>query len=319
ELRTTRMFQNFVLELEWRHLRPQGNAGVFVWADALTARGEPFIRGIEVQVLDGREGPTHTSDGDIFPIHGARMVPMNGRGGDRAFPTEKRMKPSPEWNHYRIECLDGAISLAVNGKIVTRGRDASPRKGYICLESEGSPVEFRNLRLQELPAKEALAPEHIARPDAGFETLYDGVGLRGWKVDPATPPAWNVRDWTLQSDGAEGGRPLVSAEPHGDGVWVIDWRWTDAKRPGDWRALLVPRGVDLVSVLTRTPAGLEQAPGKWNRAELELRGNRLTVQVNGRSVGDAFEVAGAAAQAPTALRAPSVPTEVANLFFKRLD
>jgi hypothetical protein len=31
------------------------------------------------------------------------MTPLNGRGGDRAFPTEKRMKPSPEWNHYRIE------------------------------------------------------------------------------------------------------------------------------------------------------------------------------------------------------------------------
>lgn len=129
ELRTTRMFQNFVLELEWRHLKAQGNAGVFVWADALTARGEPFIRGVEVQVLDGREGPGHTSDGDIFPIHGARMVPVNGRGGDRAFPSEKRMKPSPEWNHYRIECVDGAIALAVNGKVVTRGSEASPRRG----------------------------------------------------------------------------------------------------------------------------------------------------------------------------------------------
>lgn len=151
ELRTTRMYQNFVLELEWRHLRPKGNAGVFVWADALTAPGQPFIRGIEVQVLDGSEGPGHTSDGDIFPIHGAKMTPLNGRGGDRAFPTEKRMKPSPEWNHYRVECLDGAISLAVNGAIVTRGHSASPRKGYICLESEGSPVEFRNLRLRPLP------------------------------------------------------------------------------------------------------------------------------------------------------------------------
>ncbi len=73
ELRTTRMYQNFILELEWRHLRPQGNAGVFVWSDALTAVGQPFIRGIEVQVLDGREGTGFTSDGDIFPIHGATM------------------------------------------------------------------------------------------------------------------------------------------------------------------------------------------------------------------------------------------------------
>jgi len=40
------------------------------------------------------EGEGFTSDGDIFPIHGAKMVPENNRkGGDRAFPTEKRMKP----------------------------------------------------------------------------------------------------------------------------------------------------------------------------------------------------------------------------------
>ena len=33
EIRTDRMYQNFVLELEWRHMVPRGNAGVFIWAD----------------------------------------------------------------------------------------------------------------------------------------------------------------------------------------------------------------------------------------------------------------------------------------------
>ncbi len=89
ELRSTRMYQNFILEADWRHLRPQGNAGIFVWADALPARGQPFHRAVEVQVLDGREGAGFTSDGDVFPIHGATMRPVNGRGGMRAFPTEK--------------------------------------------------------------------------------------------------------------------------------------------------------------------------------------------------------------------------------------
>src|SRR5690606_29412626 len=124
--RTARMYQNFILELEWRHLKPQGNAGVFVWTDALTARGQPFIRGIEVQVLDGREGTGHTSDGDIFPIHGAKMIPINGRGGDRAFPPENGAKPRPGWNHYRMDGGDGAISRAVNGRGVPGGT-ARPR------------------------------------------------------------------------------------------------------------------------------------------------------------------------------------------------
>jgi hypothetical protein len=319
ELRTTRMYQNFVLELEWRHLKPQGNAGVFVWADALTARGEPFIRGIEVQVLDGREGPGHTSDGDIFPIHGAHMVPVNGRGGDRAFPTEKRMKPSPEWNHYRIECVDGAIALAVNGKVVTRGTEASPRKGYICLESEGSPVEFRNVRVRELPVKEAVGPEHIANPDEGFQSLYNGLDFSGWRTDAGLSNTWKANDWTLESDGAENGRPLVTMEEHGDGVWVVDWRWTDGKRSGDWRSILRPRGLDLTTVLTRTPAGVEQPVGRWNRGVFRLRGNRLNVEVNGKPLGEGWEVRGLVAKGPTLVPAPPAPVQVANLFFKRLD
>ena len=72
EIRTARMFENFILELEWRHLDPQGNAGVFIWGDPLTATGQPFIRAIEVQVLDGRKTDNYTSHGDVFAIHGAR-------------------------------------------------------------------------------------------------------------------------------------------------------------------------------------------------------------------------------------------------------
>jgi hypothetical protein len=127
EIRTERMYQIFILEAEGRHLVPKGNAGIFVWADDITARGQPFHRGVEVQVLEDAYGNTksYSTHGDIFPIHGATMTPENGRGGSRAFPTEERSKPSPEWNHYRIECRDGEISLAVNGKVVTRGGKAT--------------------------------------------------------------------------------------------------------------------------------------------------------------------------------------------------
>ena len=52
ELRTDRMYQNFILELEWRHMEPRGNAGVFMWADDITARGvvsyiEQYVRSIQ--------------------------------------------------------------------------------------------------------------------------------------------------------------------------------------------------------------------------------------------------------------------------------
>jgi hypothetical protein len=75
EQRTERMYENFVLDVEYQHLKAGGNAGVFVWADALPARGQPFLRAIEVQVLDGQETANYTSHGDVFAIHGSRLTP----------------------------------------------------------------------------------------------------------------------------------------------------------------------------------------------------------------------------------------------------
>ena len=53
-MRTERQYENFELELEWRHMRPGGNAGLFVWSAPITAVGQPFAKAIEVQILDGR-------------------------------------------------------------------------------------------------------------------------------------------------------------------------------------------------------------------------------------------------------------------------
>jgi hypothetical protein len=74
-MRTERMYENYVLELEWRHMKPKGNAGLFVHSDPVTAPGQPFTRSIEIQILDGRNTANYTSHGDIFGIHGATMKP----------------------------------------------------------------------------------------------------------------------------------------------------------------------------------------------------------------------------------------------------
>ncbi|HEV7221250.1 MAG TPA: DUF1080 domain-containing protein, partial [Pirellulales bacterium] len=168
-LRTEKQYENFILELEWKHLHPKGNAGLFVWSDPITAPGVPFCRAIEVQILDGLNTENYTSHGDVFAIHGAAMQPDRPHPGgwERCLPSERRAKPAGEWNHYRVECRDGALKLAVNGKVVSGGSRCSPRKGYLCLESEGSECHFRNLRIQELPSTNPK-PEEIADEDQGF-------------------------------------------------------------------------------------------------------------------------------------------------------
>jgi hypothetical protein len=303
ELRTERMYQNFILEVEWRHMVSGGNAGIFVWADDITARGVPFHRSVEVQVLDHGYGQSrsHTTHGDIFPIHGAKMTPLNGRGGDRAFPTEERSNPSPEWNHYRIECFDGAISLAVNGKVVTQGQDASPKKGYICLESEGGIVHYRNLKIQELPDT-PIDPADVATEHRGFESLYSGLDLRGWTATDAGLSHWKTADWVLQFDGdaVAADRKLTSSKPADNCEFILDIR------PAEGFVSLAVSGIALAA---------ELKPGRWQRLTGSVRDGDLMVAVDGGEPQPAHPVASG-----TMLQLePDGPADFANIYWRAID
>jgi hypothetical protein len=279
EIRTDRMYQNFILEVEWRHMVPGGNAGIFVWADDITAPGVPFHRSVEVQVLENAYGQSsgHTTHGDIFPIHGARMTPVNGRGGSRAFPTEERSRPSPEWNHYRIECRDGAISLAVNGKVVTRGSDASPRKGYICIESEGGVVHYRNLKIQELPDT-PVPDDQVAVAARGFRSLYTGLNLDGWEAAETVRSHWQVQDWVLNYDGlSQAPATLTSTEPVADREFIVD------VRPG--------KGCQSVTIAGRSLQRDQLPKDGWSRIAVLVQNGQMALKVNGNSVGETTAVA----------------------------
>ena len=145
------------------HLRSGGNSGVFIWTtdesiDRLTKAGKPGLpRGIEVQVLDLEYGGKnkadwYTSHGDVFPV-GVKMKPFPpvAPNGSRSFPSKNLSKGVNQWNHYYIRAINGEVRLWVNGREVSGGTQCQPREGFLCLESEGSPVEFKNLRIRELP------------------------------------------------------------------------------------------------------------------------------------------------------------------------
>jgi hypothetical protein len=195
-MRTDRMYENFILEMEWKHLPPTptdvGNSGLFVWADALPAVGTPFTRAIEVQVLVNLEKKdAYTSHGDLFSIWGARCVPDRPHPlkWERCLPSERRAKGAGEWNHYRVEAKDGVIKLAVNGKVVSGVSKCKPRKGYLALEAEGSECHFRNLKIKELPSTKPR-PEEVCQAGQGFTTLFTGVNLSGWKVEDDQKKHW---------------------------------------------------------------------------------------------------------------------------------
>lgn len=169
-IRTRKQFTNFELVVEWRHLAPAGNSGVFCWAipESLEkiAAADATNRlpdGIEVQILDpgykakvaadGGKTDWFTCHGDVFAVGAAKLTPFPplSPDGSRSFPTAETTRPSPQWNHYYVRAVNGEVRLWVNGTKVSGGTAAQPASGFLCLESEGSPVEFRHLRLRPLP------------------------------------------------------------------------------------------------------------------------------------------------------------------------
>ena len=50
-----------------------------------------------------------------------------------------------------VRAINGELRLWVNGEEVSGGNNCEPRSGYLCLEQEGAPIEFRNIRVRELP------------------------------------------------------------------------------------------------------------------------------------------------------------------------
>ena len=154
--------------IEWQHLKSGGNSGMFAWVpitalDTLVA-GELPRQGIEVQMLDhgyaeqyekstGEKGDWFSTNGDIFPVGESALTPFppTSPNGVRSFPSENRSNGFGEWNHYYVRAINGEIRLWVNGAEVSGGRSAEPAEGHLCLEAEGSPIEFRKLRIRILP------------------------------------------------------------------------------------------------------------------------------------------------------------------------
>lgn len=167
-LRTKEQFENVEIIVEWMHEKPAGNSGLFVWVtpesiERLTAAGKPGLpKGIEVQMLDhgytervqkaGGKTDWFGTNGDVFGV-GKKFAPFPpiSPNGNRSFPTRHLSNGHGQWNHYYVRAINGEVRLWVNGEEVSGGNGVDNPSGYLCLESEGSPIQFRNVKVRKLP------------------------------------------------------------------------------------------------------------------------------------------------------------------------
>jgi hypothetical protein len=145
-LHTKDKYTNYVLKLEWRwpeDAKP-GNNGVLLRSQG----GEHFFdntwpKSLEAQLQNQRAGDIFTIG--EFPLETGRN---NGRYTPMMHPTNE--KPQGQWNEYEITMKGGQLKLVVNGLLQNQGTDAAIMPGYIGLQSEGAPIEYRNIRITPL-------------------------------------------------------------------------------------------------------------------------------------------------------------------------
>jgi len=159
-MRSAKQYENFVMHIEWMHMEPGGNSGVFAWSNAQPDPESRLPNGVEIQMLElewpnlnkqnGVTPPIAYVHGELFGVGGVKTTPDNPRG-ERSKSVENRCLGRGQWNTYDVVAVDGVIKLSVNGKFVNGIRSSTQKKGYLCLESEGAEIHFRNIRIMELP------------------------------------------------------------------------------------------------------------------------------------------------------------------------
>jgi len=62
-------------------------------------------------------------------------------------------------NTYEVYSEEGRVATVLNGVIIGIGANANPRIGYICLQSEGTQAEFRNIKVRRHAPSHQLWPK----------------------------------------------------------------------------------------------------------------------------------------------------------------
>ncbi|MBN1816041.1 MAG: DUF1080 domain-containing protein [Sedimentisphaerales bacterium] len=146
-IRTVDVYTDFKLHLEWRWVAEPTNSGVLLRAGG---PDKVWPRCIEAQLKAGDAGdfvlighPGATVNGVRYQDDNQMYVVIPGM-------VDGLEKTPGQWNAYDIECIGDTITLRVNNRLINQATRVTDLKGWICLQSEGSPIEFRNIVVTRL-------------------------------------------------------------------------------------------------------------------------------------------------------------------------
>lgn len=150
-IRTESLYADYELRLAWRWPADPGNSGCLVHCSTPRNRSV-WPRSLEIQLQNGNAGDFVTI-GEEIEVPEARIpkvAPTSWEVRRRLNLTDGSERPAGDWNELRIEARDRSITVHVNGERVNQGWNCTTNAGAICLQSERSDVQFRNIRIRNL-------------------------------------------------------------------------------------------------------------------------------------------------------------------------
>jgi len=151
---TNQSYKNFhlILEFKWGVAKhpPRQNAkrdsGVLYYFSS-SSPDKVWPRSIECQVQEGDCGDFWLVDSTSLTVNGKLYPPTKNQ---QVVKFSDQEKPYGEWNTLEVIGNNGKCTHILNGKLVNEGTDANVREGKIVLQSEGSEIYYRNIRLAVL-------------------------------------------------------------------------------------------------------------------------------------------------------------------------
>jgi hypothetical protein len=128
-LRSEKQYKDFVLELEWRALKPSYDSGIFVRA--------------------GLEGQPWPNEGWQINLSSDALGGLV-KGSTPVVPAKTRRAKAGQWVKFRIEVKGKRIALDVNDKRAWECDVLDAERGYIGIQAEEHSFDFRSIRIQDL-------------------------------------------------------------------------------------------------------------------------------------------------------------------------
>jgi hypothetical protein len=230
-------------------------------------------------------------------------------------------QPFGEWNSVRILQVGERTSVWLNGKLVVDwavmenfwNRKIPLRaRGPIQLQTHGGEIRFRNLMLHELTHAESDAVL-MERSGDGYETLFSGTSSDALLTNfEGAKDNYEVRDGAIRCKEGKGGT-LYTKQSYGDFKARLQFRLP----PGGNNGLAIrysgegDAAYDAIEIqvlddtaekyaklqpwqfhgslygLVAAHRGHLRPVGEWNYEEVEVRGSRIRVTLNGTTIVDA--------------------------------